>query len=42
MALATDGISEIYDPELIQRGYSDIASKLNALGAEVEFFKGDT
>ena len=42
MALATDGISEIYDPELIQRGYSDIAAKLNALGAEVEFLKGDT
>ena len=41
-ALACEGESEIYDPELIQRGYSDIAAKLNALGANVELLKGDT
>ncbi len=35
-ALATDGVSEIEGAETILRGYSSLAEKLSALGAEIE------
>lgn len=36
-ALATKGRSEIYNPDVILRGYSDLKEKLCALGAYVDF-----
>ena len=37
-ALCADGESEIYGSEIIKRGYSNIASKLRKIGADIEEF----
>ncbi len=41
-ALAAEGMSVIKNAECIMRGYSRLESKLAALGADVNFIKGDT
>ena len=38
LALATDGISEIHDAEIIMRGYERPIEKLSSLGAKIEQF----